>query len=197
MASPTNQVIDPVLIASCDGVQASIKQDGQALLTPGVGVSASQAASGLTVSGWDRINQESRVLNVDANGDLIVVGTIIVIPGFANDDQDTTNPFTNVAPAAQTVTPAGDYQTEYFTAHLLGLTVGSAVTLTMTYLFAAGATFSTVVVTKTVAVPASGIVDFYIHMCDFRKGGDGIQIDVTTTSVAGTGRAYMNLSYDA
>lgn len=197
MASPTNQVIDPVLIASCDGVQASIKQDGQALLTPGVGVAASVAASGLTVSGWDRINQESRVLNVDANGDLIVVGTIIVIPGFANDDQVTTNPFTNVAPVSHTVTPAGDYQLEYFTANLTGLTVGSAVTLTITYLFAAGANFYTVVVTKTVAVPASGIVDFYVRFCDFRKGGDGVKVDITTTSVAAGGKGYTNISYDA
>lgn len=91
-------------------------------------------------------------------------------------------------PYTVTFTPAADHTLQYITARMSGLDAGSSITVTISFIFAAGAGFTTIFTAATFAADGAGRGDFAKCFESLgRNGGDGITIDITTTSVgAGT-----------
>jgi len=191
MAVPTTGYLQPVVPAECNGNQANVKQDGEAVLTPGVNVR--DPATGLMMEGWYEEGQEARVLRTDVNGALIVTGTLTVTPGVAVENQNEVDPFDNVTPVGFTVTPLIDYEFEYVTMHFSGLTASASITVQVYYQFT-NAAYNTLVYEKTFNADGSGVADFFYTCKTFRKANSPIRIVATTTSVAATGQANTTVA---
>lgn len=103
--------------------------------------------------------------------------------------------FSNVAPFSALLGAAGDFKQESITFRTSGLTAGASVTVKIYYVYMAlGATYTTLARTVTAVADASGDFNFYECLCgQGRNGGDSLQIDATTASVAagGIGRAVL------
>lgn len=70
MATPVNGEIEAVILATCDGNEVNLKQDGQTVNAPGAGVV--DPATGVMMEAWYEAGSEARVLRSDIDGNLLV-----------------------------------------------------------------------------------------------------------------------------
>lgn len=115
-------------------------------------------------------------LNVNA-----VVAPAVPVPVV--DTPGTQTPFTLALPYVFVFAPAAQHRIGYITAAFTGLTPFASITVNIIFTFAAGAGFSTIVVSETFVANALGDADFFTEFNDDRMVGDGYQILATTTSV--------------
>ena len=114
-------------------------------------------------------------------GALNVNAVIAAVP--AVDTPNSQVPFTMAAPYVFVFVPAAAHKIGYITAAFSGLTPGASITVNIVFTFAAGAGFSTIVVSETFVANGAGFANFFTEFNDDRAVGDGYQILATTTSV--------------
>ena len=127
-------------------------------------------------------------------GKLDVNAVVAPVPPTPVVDSSSLAPFTNVIPFLFPFIPGAQHKIIAVAMAFAGLTPGASITVTITFTFAAGPAFDTVVVTETLVADALGKASFFAEFNDDRAIGDGYIVAATTASVAPGGTAAAVIS---